>query len=130
MKKSIYNYHDFIALNMAEVEDFVNIHDNGYWDCEPVQFEADVYGLVRGRHAMPVSDYVFDEIEDMFNFGKLEMMAFSRIVKESDTLMLYVTGLTVATVAVLDMAKKLGYKYVVLKHYNRDNGLYGSQWVY
>lgn len=130
MKKEIYIYHNFLALNMAEVEDFVDIYDNGYWDCEPVQFEADVYGLVRGRHAMPVSDYVFEEIEDMFNFGKLEMMAFSRIVKESDTLMLYVTGLTVATVAVLNMAKKLGYKYVVLKHYNRDNGLYESQWVY
>nr|DAR61486.1 MAG TPA: hypothetical protein [Bacteriophage sp.] len=130
MKKSIYNYHNFVALNMAEVEDFVNIHDDGYWDCEPVKFDADVYGLVKGRHAMPVSEYVFDEIEDMFNFSRLEMVAFSRIVKTSDTLMLYVTGLTVATVAVLNIAKKLGYKDVVLKHYNRDNGLYESQWVY
>lgn len=130
MKKSVYNYHNFIGLNMAEVEDFVNIHDSGYWDCEPVKVEADVYGLVRGRHAMPVSEYVFDEIEDMFNFGKLEMLAFNSLVKTSDTLVLYVTGLTVATVAVLNMAKKLGYKDVVLKHYNRDNGLYASQWVY
>lgn len=130
MKKSVYNYHNFLALNMAELEDFVNIHDNGYWDCEPVKLDADVYGLVRGRHAMPVSAYVFDEIEDMFNFSRLEMVAFSRIVKTSDTLMLYVTGLTVATVAVLNIAKLLGYKDVVLKHYNRDNGLYESQWVY
>lgn len=130
MKKSVYNYHNFLALNMAEVEDFVNIHDNGYWDCEPVKFDADVYGLVRGRHAMPVSEYVFDEIEDMFNFSKLEVVAFDSLVKTSDTLVLYVTGLTVATVAVLNMAKKLGYKDVVLKHYNRDNGLYESQWVY
>ena len=30
MKKSVYNYHNFLALNMEEVEDFVNIHDNGY----------------------------------------------------------------------------------------------------
>lgn len=130
MKKSVYNYHNFIGLNMAEVEDFVNIHDNGYWDCEPVKVEADIYGLISGRHAMPVSEYVFDEIEDMFNFSRLEMVAFSRIVKTSDTLMLYVTGLTVATVAVLNIAKKLGYKDVVLKHYNRDNGLYESQRVY
>nr|DAU28694.1 MAG TPA: hypothetical protein [Bacteriophage sp.] len=130
MKKSVYNYHNFLALNMAEVEDFVNIHDNGCWDCEPVKVDADVYGLVKGRHAMPVSEYVFDEIEDMFNFSRLETVAFSRIVKTSDTLMLYVTGLTVATVAVLNIAKILGYKDVVLKHYNRDNGLYESQWVY
>ena len=39
MKKSVYNYHNFIGSNMAEVEDFVNIYDNGYWDCESVKFE-------------------------------------------------------------------------------------------
>lgn len=130
MKKSVYNYHNFVGLNMAEVEDFVNIHDNGYWDCEPVKVDADVYGLVSGRHAMPVDEYVFDEIEDMFRFFDLEVKAISSIEKTSDLLVLYVTGLTVATVSVLNVAKKLGYKDVVLKHYNRDNGLYESQWVY
>lgn len=130
MKKSVYNYHNFLALNMVEVEDFVNIHDNGYWDCEPVKVEADVYGLISGRHAMPVDEYVFDEIEDMFRFFDLEVKALSSIEKTSDLLVLYVTGLTVATVSVLNVAKKLGYKEVVLKHYNRDNGLYESQWVY
>lgn len=130
MKKSVYNYHNFLALNMVEVEDFVNIHDNGYWDCEPVKVEADVYGLISGRHAMPVDEYVFDEIENMFSFFDLEVKALSSIGKTSDLLVLYVTGLTVATVSVLNVAKKLGYKEVVLKHYNRDNGLYESQWVY
>ena len=130
MKKSVYNYHNFLALNMAEVEDFVNIHDNGYWDCEPVKVDADVYGLVSGRHAMPVEEYIFTEIEDMFSFFDLEVKALSSIKKTSDLLVLYVTGLTVATVSVLNVAKKLGYKDVVLKHYNRDNGLYESQWVY
>lgn len=130
MKKSVYNYHNFVGLNMAEVEDFVNIHDNGYWDCEPVKVEADVYGLISGRHAMPVDEYVFDEIENMFSFFDLEVKALSSIEKTSDLLVLYVTGLTVATVSVLNVAKKLGYKDVVLKHYNRDNGLYESQWVY
>nr|DAS41447.1 MAG TPA: hypothetical protein [Bacteriophage sp.] len=130
MKKSVYNYHNFLALNMAEVEDFVNIHDNGYWDCEPVKLEADVYGLVSGRHEMPVEEYIFTEIEDMFKFFNLEVQALSSIKKTSDLLVLYVTGLTVATVSVINVAKKLGYKDVVLKHYNRDNGLYESQWVY
>lgn len=130
MKKSVYNYHNFLALNMAEVEDFVNIHDNGYWDCEPVKVEADVYGLISGRHAMPVEEYVFDEIEDMFRFFDLEVKALSSIEKTSDLLVLYVTGLTVATISIINVAKKLGYKDVVLKHYNRDNGLYESQWVY
>ena len=130
MKKSVYNYHNFLALNMAEVEDFIHIYDCGYWDCEPVKVEADVYGLISGRHAMPVEEYVFDEIEDMFRFFDLEVKALSSIEKTSDLLVLYVTGLTVATVSVLNVAKKLGYKEVVLKHYNRDNGLYECQWVY
>ena len=130
MKKSVYNYHNFLALNMAEVEDFVNIHDNGYWDCEPVKVDADVYGLVSGRHEMPVEEYIFTEIEDMFKFFNLEVQALSSIKKTSDLLVLYVTGLTVATISVINVAKKLGYKDVVLKHYNRDNGLYESQWVY
>lgn len=130
MKKSVYNYHNFVGLNMAEVEDFVNIRDNGYWDCEPVKVEADVYGLISGRHAMSVDEYVFDEIEDMFRFFDLEVKALSSIEKTSDLLVLYVTGLTVATISVINVAKKLGYKDVVLKHYNRDNGLYESQWVY
>lgn len=130
MKKSVYNYHNFLALNMAEVEDFIHIYDCGYWDCEPVKVEADVYGLISGRHAMPVDEYVFEEIENMFSFFDLEVKALSSIEKTSDLLVLYVTGLTVATVSVLNVAKKLGYKDVVLKHYNRDNGLYESQWVY
>lgn len=130
MKKSVYQYNNFVGLNMAEVEDFVNIHDNGYWYCEPVKVDADVYGLVDGRHAMPVEEHVFELIEDMFRFGELERVAMNNIVKTSDTLVLYVTGLTVATISVINVAKNLGYKQVVLKHYNRDNGLYESQWVY
>lgn len=33
MKKSVYNYHNFLALNMAEVEDFVNIWVLGLRTC-------------------------------------------------------------------------------------------------
>lgn len=78
----------------------------------------------------PVDEYVFSEIEDMFNFGELERVAMNNIVKTSDTFVLYVTGLTVATVSVINVAKNLGYKQIALKHYNRDSGLYECQWVY
>lgn len=79
----------------------------GYWDCEAIKVDADVYGLISGRHAMPVDEYVFTEVEDMFNFGELERVAMNSIVKTSDTLVLYVTGLTVATVSVINVAKEL-----------------------
>lgn len=130
MKKSMYQYNNFIGLNMAEVEDFIHIYDCGYWDCEAIKVDADVYGLISGRHAMTLEEYVFDEIEDMFRFGELERVAMNNIVKTSDTFVLYVTGLTVATVSVINVAKNLGYKKIALKHYNRDNGLYECQWVY
>ena len=116
MKKSMYKYNNFIGLNMAEVEDFIHIYDCGYWDCEAIKVDVDVYGLISGRHAMPVDEYVFTEIEDMFNFGELERVAMDNIVKTSDTFVLYVTGLTVATVSVINVAKNLGYKQIALKH--------------
>ena len=110
MKKSMYQYNNFIGLNMAEVEDFIHIYDCGYWDCEAIKVDADVYGLISGRHAMPVEEYVFSEIEDMFRFGELERVAMNNIVKTSDTFVLYVTGLTVATVSVINVAKNLDRK--------------------
>lgn len=45
MKKSMYQYNNFVGLNMAEVEDFIHIYDCGYWDCEAIKVDADVYGL-------------------------------------------------------------------------------------
>lgn len=130
MKKFVSVYHNFVGLSVEEVSSYVDTHENGYWDAESVKVRADVYGLIKGRHTMPVEEYVFDEINDMFKFFNLEVKALSSIKKTSDMLVLYVTGLTVATVAVLNVAKKLGYKDVVLKHYNRDSGLYECQWVY
>ena len=130
MKKFVSVYHNFVGLNVEEVSSYVDTHEKGYWDAESVQVQADVYGLIKGRHNLPIEDYVFDEIDDMFKFFNLEVKALSSIKKTSDMLVLYVTGLTVATIAVLNIAKKLGYKDVVLKHYNKDNGLYECQWVY
>lgn len=128
MKKFVSVYYNFVGLNIEEVSSYIDIHENGYWGAESVKVQADVYGLVKGRHTMPVEEYVFDEIGDMFNFFNLEVKAQSSIKKTSDLLVLYVTGLTAATVAVLNTANRLGYKDVVLKHYNKDNGLYECQW--
>ena len=49
----LYNYWGFIG-SLAEIEDYVRIFDDNYWNGEPVPFEADVYGLISGRHEMPV----------------------------------------------------------------------------
>lgn len=83
-------------------------------------------GLVKGRHEMPVKMYVFNEIENVLDFNKLENEAWNVLqiifqVEEDDNeakeLHLYVTGLTAATVAVINAARSLEIG-VVLYHYD------------
>lgn len=83
-------------------------------------------GLVKGRHEMPVDRYVFDEIEDVLDFNKLESEAWNVLLitfevdeddNEAKELHLYVTGLTAATVAVINAARSLEIG-VVLYHYD------------
>lgn len=65
-------------------------------------------GLVRGRHELPVDDYIFDEIENVLDFENLDKMAQEKLAQyqaykfaETPHLNVYVTGLTAATVAVM-----------------------------
>ena len=86
-------------------------------------------GLCAGRHEIPVENYIFSEIptERIFDFAWQEGMARSILVdKEVDELVLYVTGLTVASFSVMNVCKELGVK-LTLMHYNRDSGEYVSQ---
>ena len=54
----LFNYWGFIG-SLTEIEDYVRIFDNDYWNGEPVPFEADVYGLIAGRHEMPVKKNLY-----------------------------------------------------------------------
>ena len=57
----LFNYWGFIG-SLTEIEDYVRIFDNDYWNGEPVPFEADVYGLIAGRHEMPVKKFILKDI--------------------------------------------------------------------
>lgn len=92
-------------------------------------------GLVKGRHEMPVKMYVFNEIENVLDFNKLENEAWNVLqiifqVEEDDNeakeLHLYVTGLTAATVAVINAARSLEIG-VVLYHYDTVGKSYKAQ---
>lgn len=94
-------------------------------------------GLVMGRHEMPVELYVFNEIENVLDFRRLENEAWNVLqiifqVEEEDNeareLHLYVTGLTAATVAVINAARDLDIG-VILYHYDRDSNEYKAQAV-
>lgn len=125
-----YMYGGKLFNNMAEVEDYVELNFNRCWDCEPVSVEVAEYGLIRGRHNLPVDKFIYTNIDDVTDFSKLEEVAIKSITRDADILVIYVTGLTSATVAVINVAKIIGYKFIILKHYDNASSNYLSQWVY
>lgn len=81
--------------------------------------------LCEARHEMPVDGSIFgNTIPDPTNVGKLELEA-RKCLKKLDIvyLDLYVTGLTVALIAVLNVCKSMKIN-VTLYHYNRETGDY------
>ena len=99
-------------------------------------------GLIRGRHEMPVSAYIFDEIEDMFDYKSIydHIADFIRnevgiechrgsgihTNKGKKVLIVYVTGLTSVACALVDVCNKLGVP-LGLMHYDRNADSYRMQ---
>ena len=99
-------------------------------------------GLIRGRHEMPVSAYIFDEIDDMFDYKAIYKHIENFIEDEvgvefhegggiyankgKKTLIVYVTGLTAVACALVDVCNKRGV-LLELMHYDRNDGSYHMQ---
>jgi hypothetical protein len=113
-----------------------------------------IYGLVAGRHNVPASNFIFDSIDNVLDFNALEKSAMSvlyPIVKDiaptsfitmdSDgcecyskekyraNLVVYVTGLSSALIALLNVCRQLSIK-VQLMHYDTTTASYSCQNVY
>lgn len=89
--------------------------------------------LCESRHVVlgDIDGYIFpNTIEDVTNVMELEEIALNSITKLGETshLDIYVTGLTVALIATLNVARKCNID-VTLLHYDRENGKYFSQHV-
>lgn len=97
--------------------------------------------LCLGRHTMPlVEDSIFPTKVDPLNVHELEETAFMRIhelvkIGHVDEIQLYVTGLSVALLAVINAwhtYKKLAphlKTQLVAYHYNRDDDTYYAQQI-
>ena len=86
-------------------------------------------GLIKGRHDIPVDRYIFDKIDDVTDQETLMNIAYHFIKKiDADVLEIYVTGLTVALIATLNVCKILGVQ-AVLHHYDRESETYYEQEV-
>ena len=87
--------------------------------------------LCKGRHDMPseVQGAIFDcEVNPLDPDKLLKEVIQSKKLENIDYLILYVTGLTVALVAVMNACKMLGVR-IMLMHYNKDTGKYYPQEV-
>lgn len=134
MKKELFKYWGIIGT-LTEIEDYVRMYENDDWNCELVPFNADVYGLIKGRHSLPVNNYIFDDKDIAFgpsSFRTMEQNAELVILskKESSNMIIYVTGYSASLIAAINAAKRAGYNEIVLKHHDKETGLYICQWVY
>lgn len=90
-----------------------------------------IMALCNGRHEMPaeVGGYIFDTIEDVTNLSAMEERAERVLGQGLKGLDLYVTGLTPALIAVLNVCRR-NETAVTLFHFNRETGDYFPQVVY
>lgn len=110
-------------------------------------------GLVKGRHEMPVSRYVFEAIADPTDFEVMALVASDFVLQEvgiiirvgrplnsadytdlpcytgARELVVYVTGLTAATAAVIKVCAIYGV-HLTLMHYDRTAGGYVPQRIF
>ena len=86
-------------------------------------------GLIKGRHELPVKNYIFTGEISPVDFKRMEEVAWVWLMQHTapgDVLYLYVTGLTAATVAVIKACTRTGTG-LVLMHFDRESGTYVPQ---
>lgn len=109
-----------------------------------------VLGLIRGRHDLPVDEYVFEEIADPGNFGRLLGDVNKRlfplfdflpgttryinqigegevsVIKADKALRVYVTGFSPALAALINWCFRWGVE-LTLMHWSPQDGRYLPQ---
>lgn len=90
-------------------------------------------GTIKGRHQLPVTDYVINkEIQDVTDIEKIQQDVdyyFNELYSlngKDVQIILYVTGLTVVTLAIVKTCIRLGYGLVCM-HFDRDTNCYLGQ---
>ena len=92
------------------------------------------FGLVDGRHPLPVEEYIFTGELNPVDVEGIEKMAEQFAVSKKDieaqVVNIYATGLTVALIsAIKAINANFPNAQVVIKHYNRDIGQYFDQYL-
>lgn len=89
------------------------------------------YGLIRGRHDMPVDDYLLDGVENVLDFSSIyyDMRKAIERIGSPKHMEVYVTGLTAVVVELINVCHEQGIA-LILMHYDRDTGDYKRQFVF
>jgi len=86
------------------------------------------FTLCAGRHETPASQAIFEEIADPTDFEGMINRANEVIPADADELVVYVTGLTPAMLAVTKLCWLNGISLTAM-HYDRETGKYLPQQV-
>jgi hypothetical protein len=88
-----------------------------------------VKGLIQGRHEIPdVSEYIFENALDPADIQGIRSLAEKSLdfLAKEDSLTVYVTGLTVALVEVINICHEKGVR-LTLMHFDRETSTYFPQ---
>lgn len=86
------------------------------------------FALCEGRHEMPCSDAIFGRIDDPTDIAALYRAAMDKVINYT-SIVVYVTGLSVALVAIINACHDRGIN-LCLRHFDRNTGKYYDQWVH
>lgn len=86
------------------------------------------YCLCESRHYMPVTESIFPHYVDPTDVSGLYAAADEFIPDDCTELTVYVTGLTIAMMAVVEVCVNRGITLTVM-HYDRENMIYFPQTV-
>ena len=110
-------------------------------------------GLINGRHDMPVNDYIFDSVDDVFDYDDINRIvtnyiwdncdvqktngkpingtrdAEASVYKARNELVVYATGLSCVNAALVAACARYGVR-LMLMHHDRDTGNYYAQRVF
>lgn len=110
-------------------------------------------GLIKGRHAMPVKEYIFDSTESIFDYDSMNTTIMSFLeenvgirktygtgINQADytdcevflgqkDLVVYVTGLTAVTAQLISCCARNGVS-LTLMHYDMQSGEYIPQVIF
>ena len=87
------------------------------------------FGLCEGRHPMPVREGIFPQRVEDIRQDLLEKRADERIPQDCTHLEVYVTGLTIAMMAVVKVCARRGI-HLTAYHFNNKYRMYTRQEVF